>query len=361
MLGLPIIGVTYKFCIFYRIVQLTEITRANGHRLDGILPLGEPPMPEPQPTEDDVSFDLEVGLSAVRSLKSNIPADAHSARNLGTEREGNAVLIHEDGTLVTIGYLITEATDISIGGPDGADVPAQVVGYDHRTGLGLVRTVEPLGLIPLTISNNVSSILPDEKIIVAASGGIPSAVLGDVVDRREFAGSWEYLLDSAIFTAPMHPRWSGGALIEPRSGALVGIGSLFVQDPGGNNSESQGNMFVPIDLLPPIYQELVDTGRAKKEAKPWLGMQTTEAVGHLVVSGVHEGGPADKADIQVGDIVEEVESQAIESLPDMYRKIWAVGGAGSDVRISIVRGSHQIDVVIRSGDRHDYLKVPLRH
>jgi S1-C subfamily serine protease len=340
---------------------LTEVTRANGHRLDGILPLGEPPMPGPQPTDDDVVFDLEVGLAAVRSLRSKIPADAHSARNLGTEREGNAVLIDADGTLVTIGYLITEATDIAIGGPDGEEVPAQVVGYDHRTGFGLVRTVEPLDLTPLSIAPNVDNILTDDQVVVAASGGIPSSILGQVVDRREFAGSWEYLLDSAIFTTPLHPRWSGGALIDPRSGSLVGIGSLFVQDPGGNSSESQGNMFVPIDLLPPIYQELVDTGRAQKNAKPWLGMQTTEALGHLVVSGVHDGGPADKADIQVGDIIEEIETKSVESLPDMYRKIWAAGGAGADVSISVTRGSRQIDIVIRSGDRHDYLKVPRRH
>ncbi len=340
---------------------MTEVTRANGHRLDGILPLGEPPMPGPQPTDDDVAFDLEVGLSAVRSLRSKIPADAHSARNLGTEREGNAVLIDTDGTLVTIGYLITEATDIEIGGPNGDEVPAQVVGYDHRTGFGLVRTVEPLDLTPLPIASNVDNILTDDQVVVAASGGVPSAILGQVVDRREFAGSWEYLLDSAIFTAPLHPRWSGGALIDPRSGSLVGIGSLFVQDPGGNSSESQGNMFVPIDLLPPIYQELVDTGRAQKNAKPWLGMQTTEALGHLVVSGVHDGGPADQAGVQVGDIIEEIESQGVESLSDMYRKIWSAGGAGADVSISVVRGSRQIDVVIRSGDRHDYLKVPRRH
>lgn len=340
---------------------MTEVTRANGHRLDGILPLGEPPMPGPQPTDDDVAFDLEVGLAAVRSLRSKIPADAHSARNLGTEREGNAVLIDADGTLVTIGYLITEATDIAIGGPDGEEVPAQVVGYDHRTGFGLVRTVEPLDLTPLPIASNVDNILADDQIVIAASGGIPSAILGQVVDRREFAGSWEYLVNSAIFTSPLHPRWSGGALIDPRSGSLVGIGSLFVQDPGGNSSESQGNMFVPIDLLPPIYQELVDTGRAQKNAKPWLGMQTTEALGHLVVSGVHDGGPADKADVQVGDIIEEIETQSVENLPDMYRKIWAAGGAGADVSICVVRGSRQIDIVIRSGDRHDYLKVPRRH
>ena len=354
------LGVSY---IFGR-ENLTEITRANGHRLDGILPLGEPPMPEPQPTDNDVSFDLETGLSAVRSLKSKVPSDAHSARNLGTEREGNAVLIDENGTLVTIGYLITEATDVSIGGTNGEEIPAQVVGFDHRTGFGLVRTVEPLGLKHLTIASNVDELLPDNKVVIAAAGGVPASILGKVEDRREFAGSWEYLIDKAIFTTPLHPRWSGGALIDPASGFLLGIGSLFVQDPGGkeeDNQGNQGNMFVPADLLLPIFNELVTTGRAQSLAKPWLGMQTTEAMGHLVVSGIHDGGPADKADIQVGDIIEEIESHHIDNLSDMYRKIWAVGGAGADVSLRVTRGSHQLDIVIRSGDRHDYLKVPQRH
>ena len=340
---------------------MSEVKRANGHRLDGILPVSEPQVPGPQPTEKDVDFDLKVSLSAVRSLRSSVPTDAHSARNLGTEREGNAVLIDADGTLVTIGYLITEATEVFIGGSDGKSIPAQVVGYDHSTGFGLVRTIEPLDSPPLVIAQNVNKIVKDTPVVIASAGGVKSSILGKVADRREFVGSWEFMLETAFFTTPFHPRWSGGALIDPKSGFLVGIGSLFVQEAGGSGGQEQGNMFVPTDLLEPIYQDLISTGRVQKGSRPWLGMQTTEALGNLIVSSIHEGGPADQAGVQTGDIIDHIENDEIESLGDMYRKIWSVGTAGDDIRIGLIRGSRAFDVIIKSGDRHEFLKIPLRH
>src|SRR5438132_893582 len=80
--------------------------------------------------------------------------------------------------------------------------------------------------------------------LVAGFGGVGSAA--HVVAKREFAGSWEYLLDEAIFTAPPHPAWSGAALIS-RDGKLIGVGSLIVGDTAGTGEATPGNMFVPIE------------------------------------------------------------------------------------------------------------------
>ena len=137
------------------------VKRSNGHRQDGELPIARPPMPGPHPTEADVGFDLEAVLAAVRPLRSSVPADCHSAATLGTEREGSAVLIDRSGLLLTIGYLIVEATDVVIGGPDGRPMAAQAAGYDHETGFGLVRTVEPLDIEPLTIAPSLERRLPN--------------------------------------------------------------------------------------------------------------------------------------------------------------------------------------------------------
>lgn len=337
------------------------VKRANGHRLDGLLPIARPPMPGPHPTEDDVGFDLEAALAAVRPLRTSVPPDCHSAATLGTEREGSAVLIDRSGLLLTIGYLIVEATDVVIGGPDGKPMAAQAAGYDHETGFGLVRTVEPLDLEPLTIASSMDRMVRDAPVVAAAHGGAGQALLAHVADRREFAGSWEYMLSAAIFTFPLHPHWSGGALLDRTDGALVGIGSLFVQGVGGSGGEEQGNMFVPIDLLPPIYDDLVRFGRAMRPPRPWLGMHTTEALGHLVVAGVFDGGPADSAGIRPGDLIDRVEDAEVKTLPDMYRRIWSVGNAGADVKLSVIRGSRGLDVFIRSADRRDFYKLPRRH
>jgi S1-C subfamily serine protease len=341
--------------------DMAGVKHSNGHRLEGILPLAQPPSPGPHPTEEDVGFDLEAALAAVRPLRSTVPPDCHSAATLGTEREGSAVLIDKSGLLLTIGYLIVEATDVVIGGPDGKPMAAQAAGYDHETGFGLVRTVEPFDLEPLKIAPSVDHIERDTPVVVAAHGGAEQSLLGQVADRRVFAGSWEYMLDSAIFTYPLHPHWSGGALIDQSNGSLVGIGSLFVQGVGGSGGDEQGNMFVPIDLLAPIYSDLVQMGRYSRPPRPWLGMHATEALDSLVVAGVFDGGPADTAGIRPGDLLEMIEDETVTTLEALYRRMWSVGDAGADVKLSIIRGSRGMDIFVRSADRRDFYKIPRRH
>jgi S1-C subfamily serine protease len=340
---------------------MSGVKKANGHRLDGILPIAEPPMPGPHPTNDDVGFDVDAVLAAVRPLRSSVPPDCHSAATLGTEREGSAVLIDESGLLLTIGYLIVEASDVLIGGADARPMVAQAVGYDHETGFGLVRTVEPLDVQPLQMARTLDRVARDTPVVVASHGGATQSLLAKVADRRVFAGSWEYMLESAIFTCPLHPHWSGGALIDCTDGTLLGIGSLFVQGVGGAGGEVQGNMFVPIDTLAPIYDDLVKVGRSTKTPRPWLGMHTTEALGHLVVAGTFDGGPAESAGIRVGDLIDRVEDTKVDTLEDMYRKMWSVGGAGADVKFSVIRGSRGLDIFVRSGDRRDFYMTPRRH
>jgi len=338
------------------------VKRANGHRVNGVIPLvGRPPLPGPHPTAADVGFDLDAVLGAVRPLRSSIPADAFTAATLGTEREGNAVLIDSDGLLLTIGYLIVEATQVMIGDDGGRGVAAHVVGYDHETGFGLIRTERPIAARPIALARDSAALVADTPVVIAAHGGVSQAVIGSVAARRVFAGSWEYLLDSAIFTVPLHPHWSGAALIGKDDGRLYGTGSLFVQEAGVSGSAVPGNMFVPIDLLAPIFEDLRTLGRPSKKPRPWLGMHTTEALGHLLIAGVHDGGPADRAGVKPGDIVLRVDGAAVRSLADMYRRLWSSGAAGVEIRLDLVRGSDTVAIVVQSSDRHRFLRQPQRH
>ena len=140
--------------------------------------------------------------------------------------------------------------------------------------------------------------------MVAGHGGRAHALKATVFAKREFAGYWEYVLDEAIFTAPAHPQWGGSALIGA-DGKLAGIGSLLVQEKIDAGT-IQGNMIVPIDLLEPILDDMVKTGRVSCPPRAWLGMYTTEAGERLVVAGLAPGGPAERAGMRVGDAVIEV-------------------------------------------------------
>jgi S1-C subfamily serine protease len=298
---------------------------------------------------------IEELVSAVVRINTHITPDGRTVQGLGREREGSGILIDADGLILTIGYLMVEAYAAEVVDNNGRTVPANVVGYDHETGFGLLRTIEPLKLKPMPLGKS-AEIREGDPVLIASFGG-PAMVGGAyVAAKREFAGSWEYLLDEALFTAPPHPAWSGAALIN-REGKLVGVGSLIVGDAAGGGEKAPGNMFVPIDRLSPILGDLIAAGRTAGPGHPWLGLNTEELRGRLFVSRVTPGGPAEKAGIKSGDVIVRVNGKQPKSLADFYRKVWAEGSAGANVALDILQDSEVRRFEVKSINRLDHLKL----
>jgi len=199
----------------------------------------------------------------------------------------------------------------------------------------------------------------DSPVIVIGQGGRAHSLKAKIVAKREFAGYWEYVLDEALFTAPAHPQWGGAALLG-EDGRLLGIGSLLVQEAIGGKSVD-GNMFVPIDLLAPILDSMLATGRSARPPRAWLGIYATEMDGHVVIGGLAPGGPAELAGVQLGDLVLEAGAEKITGLAALFRKIWSFGPAGSEVPLTLSRRGASSSVCIRSADRSDFLKKPRLH
>lgn len=292
-------------------------------------------------------------LSAIVQVRAAILPDARSRDTLGGRREGTGVLVRE-GYVLTIGYLVIEAEAIEVTGPDGKAVPATLAGFDHATGFGLLRLLAPLAGRPLPLGD-ASRLQERDRAIVASFGGAERVSPVYVVSRRAFSGSWEYLLDSAIFTYPPVPEWSGAALISA-SGELMGIGSLIVGDATGLGLQAPGNMFVPADLFKPIADDLIARGKAAGAPRPWLGMNTEEVRGRLLVTRVSPGGPADQAGIREGDLLVGVGAEASGSLADFYRRLWAQGPAGVEVTLRMLQGRELREVKVRTMDRVDYFR-----
>lgn len=298
---------------------------------------------------------IEELVSAVVRIKTHVNPEGRTVEGLGREREGSGILIDNDGLVLTIGYLMVEAYAAEVVDNSGRTVPASVVGYDHETGFGLLRTMEPLKLKPMPLGKS-ADVKERDPVLVASFGG-PDMVAGAyVVAKREFAGNWEYMLDEALFTAPPHPAWSGAALIN-REGKLVGVGSLIVGDAAGGSDKTPGNMFVPIDRLLPVLGDLISDGRVAGPGRPWLGVNTDELRGRLFVSRVTPGGPAEKAGLKRGDVVVGVNGEPPKNLADFYRKVWAQGAAGTTVAIDVLQDSQVRRVEIKSINRLDHLKL----
>ncbi len=315
--------------------------------------------PSVQPKPEDYAYDLDQALSAVVGLRTDVPADAFTAETLGTERAGNGVLIRDGGLVLTIGYLITEAESVWLHLPDGHAVPAHVLAYDQATGFGLVQALAQLDLPALPLGQSGATAV-GEGVVMAGAGGRQRSLAAHIVAKQEFAGYWEYVLDEAIFTAPAHPNWGGAALIGP-AGDLIGIGSLQVEREREKGFSEHLNMVVPIDLLKPILDDLATIGRVDRPPRPWLGLYAAEVEERIVIVGTSERGPIKRADLRTGDIVIAVAGARVNSLADLFRKIWALGPAGVEVPLTLYREGRTFEVKLTSGDRAKFLKSPRLH
>lgn len=288
-------------------------------------------------------------LNAVVEIESSVPADARTADTLGTERSGGGILIDSGGLILTIGYLIMEADEVWVTDRAANRVPAETVGYDHETGFGLLRALGTLEAEPARLGS-VADLTVGDTLLAAGPGGARPTVL---MDLRPFAGGWEYLLDTAVYTSPPIPNFGGAALFT-KDGRLVGVGSLILNDVVG---KLPGNLYVPVDLLPPILGDLLAFGHATSPAQPWIGLYPSEVNGGLVVGRVAPGGPAQTAGIGPGDVILGVGEEPVGDIEQLWRKVRALGPAGVAVPLKVLGGSGVRDVVVTSRDRRGWLKL----
>jgi len=313
--------------------------------------------PAAQPRPEDYGYDLERALASVVGLHSLIPADAFTADTLGTERAGNGVLI-DDGLVLTIGYLITEAESIWLHYGDGRVAAGHALGFDSATGFGLVQALDRLDLPALPLGSSRSAEI-GERVVVGGAGGRTRSLAARIAAKQEFAGYWEYVLDEAIFTYPAHPNWGGTGLISPK-GELIGVGSLQVERQREGRDEHL-NMIVPIDILKPVLDDLRKFGRVNKPARPWLGLYSTEIEDKVVIVGIAPKGPAARAELKTGDVVVAVKGEKVSTLSAFYRKVWSLGEAGVEVPLTLYREGVTFDVAVNSSDRAKFLKGPRLH
>ena len=310
-----------------------------------------------QPRSEDYPYDLERALSSVVGLHSIVPSDAFTADTLGVERAGNGVLI-DDGVVLTIGYLITEAETVWLHLSDGRVVQGHPLGFDQETGFGLVQALGKIDYPVLEVGSS-KAVEVGERVVVGGAGGRTRSLAGRIAAKQEFAGYWEYVLDEAIFTFPAHPNWGGTALISS-AGKLIGIGSLQLERAREGKNEYL-NMIVPIDLLTPVVDDIRRFGRVNRPVRPWLGLYSTEIEDKIVVVGIAPKGPAARAEIKTGDVVVAVKGDRVSTLASFYRKVWALGNAGAEVPLTLYREGVTFEVRVNSSDRAKFLKGPRLH
>ena len=311
-----------------------------------------------RPNPEKLLFNLDSAINSVVKVRTSIPAAAFTADVLGTERIGSGVLINNSGLILTVGYLVTEAETVWLTTNLNQSIPGHVVAYDQSSGLGLVQA---LGSLDIDASELDSSdlVTVNDDIFFISYGGIEHSLCSKINRIDEFAGYWEYLLEAAIYTSPPHPQW-GGAAVFNKKGHIIGIGSLFLQEIfEGQNL--QGNLAIPTSILKSIMGDMLGFGRSSAPARPWLGMYAVESEKTLTVNSLARYGPAELAGVLQGDKVVGVGEESVSTLANFFRSVWTLGAAGVSVPININRNGNQLQLVINSIDRNDFLLKPQTH
>jgi len=311
-----------------------------------------------RPNPEKLLFNLDSAINSVVKVRTSIPAAAFTADVLGTERIGSGVLINNSGLILTVGYLVTEAETVWLTTNLNQSIPGHVVAYDQSSGLGLVQA---LGSLDIDASELDSSdlVTVNDDIFFISYGGIEHSLCSKISRIDEFAGYWEYLLEAAIYTSPPHPQW-GGAAVFNKKGHIIGIGSLFLQEIfEGQNL--QGNLAIPTSILKSTMGDMLEFGRSSAPARPWLGMYAVESEKTLTVNSLARYGPAELAGVLQGDKVVGVGEESVSTLANFFRSVWTLGAAGVSVPININRNGNQLQLVINSIDRNDFLLKPQTH
>ena len=264
---------------------------------------------------------------------------------------GSGVILDKRGYVITNHHVIAKAEKIIVKLIDGRSAEAELVGTDPDTDLAVLKIeldnlpeIKIAHLNDLKIGDVVLAIGYPFRIGQTVTQGIISATGRSQVSQNTYENFLQ--TDAAI-----NPGNSGGALINA-DGEIIGINSLIYTETGNFNGIG---FAIPIDLVTDVMKQITENGYV---IRGWLGvegqnvpLQTLQSIGlevqGVLITGVDEDGPGDKAGLKIGDIITHINQTAIRDTSDVLDMI-AAGRPGDNFRIDGIRErqSFSVDAVL---------------
>jgi S1-C subfamily serine protease len=290
-----------------------------------------------------VDATLNVPREAAPSLgfvRAEIPADHPSAALMGEERLGAAVAVGPDRVL-TAHYLVMGARHVELAGIDGRRRSVSRSVVDHESGLALLHfTGEPLR--PARLALEAARPGTPVFLLTLTGQGQLRAATGHVSMVGPFETFWEYMLDGAIMTTVVNPGLAGAPLLD-LAGRVLGVVSL------GLAAVGRYSLAIPSHLYE-ARREVLEGAGDDGGTRAWLGFFPQAADGGVVVTGLVDGGPADRGGLVRGDLVLSLDGQPVSTLRELYAALWR-REPGETVQLQVLRDSAIHVVEIAAGDR----------
>ena len=289
-------------------------------------------------------------LPSIVNIHTTVPRAHPSARILGEERMGSAVVVDSSGLLLTVNYVVMGASTIEVAPLKGRRSKAEVVAQDFEIGLALVRTKRQ-GFTPAPLAAPKPPERGDPVIAIASSGVQEVRVGGGLVTYLgEFEAYWEYLLDRGIVSSAPNPGFGGGGLFT-LSGRLLGLLHLNL------NEIARNSLAIPVDCYREHADELLRYGRVVSRPKrAWLGVYAHALEDGVIIAGIVTGGPADKGGLREGDMIVSLNAEELSSRRELYMSLWK-HQPGEKLTFEVMRDNSVRRLEIIGGDRAEFFKA----
>jgi S1-C subfamily serine protease len=292
-------------------------------------------------------------LPVTAHVTARVAAAHPSARILGTERMGSAVVIESGGLLLTVNYVVMGARRVRVTMPDGRRLDAKVAAQDFESGLAVLR-VPATGLPAARLGSSDEVTLGTPVFVIAATGPTDRRVAsGIVTDLGEFEAYWEYMLDRGVVSTVANPGFGGGPLFDLR-GAVVGVVSLNLEGIG------RESLSIPVEYFTRHRSELLRFGRVtSRRRRAWIGVFPHSLNEQLIVAGLVPDGPGERAGLQDGDVILRVDDHEVSSRRDLYAALWR-HEPGDRVLLDVMREERPKRVEVVAQDRSDFYALERR-
>jgi putative serine protease PepD len=250
---------------------------------------------------------------------------------------GSGVIYDKNGYILTAAHVVEGASQVTVRLADGTKLNGRVLGTDNGTDIGVVK-VDRNNLQPAALALKVALVPGQIAVAIGSPFGLEGSVTSGVVSsvNRSLPTQDGSVLEVLQTDAPINPGNSGGALAD-REGRVIGINDSIRSESGGN--EGVG-FAVPIDIAAASAARIV---QGKSSASGYLGVSGTDPTlgrAGAMVNEVVNGGPADKAGLQVGDLVVSVNGKTVQGMDDLAAQIRLLE-PGQKVQLGIVRDGKQ--------------------
>lgn len=312
-----------------------------------------PTLTAPTPTSPPPTFgdDASVASVASRVIPSTVAVDTSALLRAGS---GSGVVYGEDGYIITNNHVIEGSGDISVVFADGARFPAEVVGTDPITDIG-VLLVQRQDLSPISLGSADDLLIGEPAVAVGNPLGLaggPTVTTGIVsaLDRRLQASGDEDLFGLVQTDAPIAPGSSGGALVDA-SGRLIGITTAIAV----SNVGAEGLGFaVPIDIAIGVANDLIETGEVRHALLGIVGETAWAAEGGaefpvgVLINEVAANSAYEEAGGQVNDVIVALSGDEVHTLDSLLARLRRLR-AGDTIPARILRGDAEMTLNVTMG------------